>query len=262
MLNENVTSERLYWMEPINITKEQWIRLLEDRDIITENDVQLLRLIYNCPDYRATGSQLAQLLRMPHHAPLNRQVGQLGKRIVEKLNILAPKQKYGEGFNWWHVPFLGEARKEGYYWILRPELREALREIHDEEALLLEITMPEEIDFDSPESLYEGAKKQVYVNIYERNRVARDRCVKRYGARCIICGFDFEKTYGEVGRDIIHVHHLKPLSEIGETYRVDPIKDLRPVCPNCHLIIHIRNPAYSIDEVKLMIKNSEPGSLY
>lgn len=90
----------------------------------------------------------------------------------------------------------------------------------------------------------------------------RERCVKRYGARCIICGFDFEKTYGEVGRDIIHVHYLKPLSEIGETYRVDLIKDLRPVCPNCHLIIHTRNPAYSIDEVKLMIKNPEPDSLY
>lgn len=38
MLNENVTSERRYWRDPINITKEQWIRLLEDRDIITEND--------------------------------------------------------------------------------------------------------------------------------------------------------------------------------------------------------------------------------
>jgi len=121
-----------------------------------------------------------------------------------------------------------------------------------EESFLLEVKIPEEIDFDS----YEGAKKQVYVNSYERNRGARDRCVKRYGARCIICGFDFEKTYGEIGRDVIHVHHLKPLSDIGEKYRVDPINDLCPVCPNCHVIIHKKNPPYSIDEVMAIIKNT------
>ena len=80
--------------------------------------------------------------------------------------------------------------------------------------------------------------------------------VPYYGARCSICCFDFEERYGEVGRDIIHVHHLKPLSDIGETYRVDPIDDLRPVCPNCHIIIHTKNPPYSIDEVKAMIRNT------
>src|SRR2546426_4582430 len=255
MLDQSV-SERLQWKDHINITKEQWMIILEDKGIMTENDVQLLRLIYSCDGYKATASQLAQLLHMPHHAPLNRQVGQLGKRIVKKLNIPAPEKKYDEGFNWWNVPFWGEKRKEGFYWILRPELQEALREIDDEEALLLEITIPEEIDFDGYEILYEGAKKQIYVNSYERNSCARDRCIKYYGARCIICSFDFEKTYGEVGRGIIHVHHLKPLSDIGEMYRVDPINDLRPVCPNCHVIIHKKNPPYSIDEVIAMIINT------
>ena len=255
MLDESV-SERIHWKDPINITKEQWMFLLEDKEIITEKDIQLLKLIYASDGCMATAAQLARILRMPHHAPLNSQVGHLGKRIVKKLNIQVPKQKYGEGVNWWHVPFWGTGTKEGFYWILRPELQEAMREIDEEEALLLEITIPEEIDFDSHENLYEGAKKQVYVNSYERNRDARDRCVKYYGTTCVICGFDFEKMYGEVGRNVIHVHHLKPLYEIGETYSVDPMKDLRPVCPNCHVIIHKNNPAYSIDEVEVMIKNA------
>ncbi len=247
------------WKDPINITKEQWVIILEDRDIIKEKDVQLLKLLYSCSGYKATASQLAQLLHMPYHAPINSQVGHLGKRIVKELNILAPKHRYGdrrgEGYNWWNVPFWGETKKEGFYWILRPELQEAIREI-DEEASLLEIAIPEEIDFDGYENLYEGAKKQIYVNRYERNRDARDQCVKYYGAQCIICRFDFEKTYGEVGRESIHVHHLKPLSDTGETYRVDPIHDLRPVCPNCHVIIHRKNPPYSIDEVIAMIRNT------
>ena len=33
-------------------------------------------------------------------------------------------------------------------------------------------------------------------------------------------------------KDLIQVHHLVPLSAIGKKYRVDPIRDLRPVCPN------------------------------
>lgn len=249
------TTEIFHWQDPITITKEQWLFLLEDRKIVTEQDIQLLRLIYARKGCMATATQLTQLLRMPHHAPLNSQVGRLGKRIVKMLNIQAPKQKYGEGVNWWHVPFWGTGSREGFYWILRPELRDAMREL-EEAAFSLEVTIPEEIDVDGHENLYEGAKTQVYVNSYERNRSARDRCVKYYGARCIICGFDFEKVYGEIGRNVIHVYHLKPLYEIGATYNVDPIKDLRPVCPNCHVIIHKNNPAYSIDEVMAMIKNT------
>lgn len=126
----------------------------------------------------------------------------------------------------------------------------------EEISLADEGNFPEEIDLNSYEHLYEGAKKQVCVNSYERNSIARERCIKHYGMRCVICGFDFEETYGEVGRNVIHVHHLKPLSEIGETYSVDPIKDLRPVCPNCHVIIHQKKPAYSIDEVIAMMKNT------
>ena len=166
------------WKDPIDITKEQWMVLLKNKDIITEEDLRLLKALYDCPGCEARSPQLAQVLNMPHHAPINNQAFRLGQKIVEKLNIQAPKQKYGEGVNWWNVPFWGTGAKEGFYWILRPELQEAMREIDEEEALLLEITIPEEIDFDSHENLYEGAKKQVYVNSYERNRDARDRCVK------------------------------------------------------------------------------------
>ena len=257
-------NERNYWNTPIGITKEQWMVLLEDRDMIKEQDLQLLKLIYNRSGYKATAGQLAHLLNMPHHAPLNRQIGQLGKRIVKKLNIQAIRQRDGEGYNWWEVPFTGYGSKEGYYWVLRPELQEAMCELNARGEILLmqKVNFPEEIDMNSYHDLYEGAKKQVYVNSYERNSFARERCVKHYGARCVICGFEFKEVYGEVGRDVIHVHHLKPLHEIGETYRVDPINDLRPVCPNCHLIIHRKNPPYSIDEVIAMLKEAAIEGLY
>jgi predicted HNH restriction endonuclease len=43
------------------------------------------------------------------------------------------------------------------------------------------------------------------------------------------------------------------LSEIGGEYIVDPVADLRPVCPNCHAVLHRRIPAYSIEEVRVFL---------
>ncbi|MDB9470225.1 hypothetical protein PN480_18680 [Dolichospermum circinale CS-1225] len=42
-----------------------------------------------------------------------------------------------------------------------------------------------------------------------------------------------------------------------EEYEVDPIKDLRPVCPNCHAMIHRRLPPLSIDEIKSIISSEK-----
>lgn len=115
---------------------------------------------------------------------------------------------------------------------------------------------PEEV---TEEVLYEGARRRISVNAYERNLVARQKCIEHYGPRCIICGFDFEEVYGDIGHGFIHVHHLKPIAEIGETYEVDPINDMRPVCPNCHAMIHRKKPAYSLEEVRDFLRTNGNG---
>jgi 5-methylcytosine-specific restriction protein A len=106
-----------------------------------------------------------------------------------------------------------------------------------------------------PEKYLEGSLKQVYVNVYERNPLARKKCIEHHGLNCNVCGFNFFGFYGGIGEDFIHVHHLKPLHEIGEQYEIDPIVDLIPVCPNCHAMLHKRNPAYEIDELKGILKH-------
>lgn len=118
----------------------------------------------------------------------------------------------------------------------------------------ISIIYPDEIE---ENDLFEGAKKQIIVNIYERNVHAREECIKKYGYQCVICQFDFEKTYGEIGKSFIHVHHIKPLSEIDDRYVINPIEDLRPVCPNCHAMLHKRKPAYSIAEIKNYFINED-----
>ena len=115
------------------------------------------------------------------------------------------------------------------------------------------ILNPDEANEDAAEYYPEGSRQSVLVNKYERNTKARERCIEHHGVICKACDFDFEENYGEVGEGFIHVHHIKPVSEIGETYEVDPINDLIPVCPNCHAMIHKRKPPYSIDEIKEML---------
>ncbi|MDB4793220.1 HNH endonuclease [bacterium] len=100
------------------------------------------------------------------------------------------------------------------------------------------------------ETLVEGAKFQLTVNAYERNPQARNKCLEHYGCFCQGCRFDFAETYGEIGYNYIHVHHLIPLSEIGHEYVVDPINDLIPVCPNCHAMIHRAKPMLTMKQLR------------
>jgi predicted HNH restriction endonuclease len=99
----------------------------------------------------------------------------------------------------------------------------------------------------------EGQVTQLMVNAYERNPQAREACIAHYGARCYVCHLDFGERYGPTVKGFIHVHHLCPLSAIGTEYEVDPVADLRPVCPNCHAVIHSRKPPYSIEQVRRML---------
>ncbi len=116
--------------------------------------------------------------------------------------------------------------------------------------------LPEEILH--KEILLEGSTRTIFVNVYERSTKARRQCIAHHGSTCVVCDMSFEKTYGSIGKDFIHVHHLIPLAEIRQEYIVDPIKDLRPVCPNCHAMIHSQKPAFSIEEMKnLLIKHGE-----
>jgi hypothetical protein len=111
--------------------------------------------------------------------------------------------------------------------------------------------LPEEVA-ESP-TLFEGAVRKVTVNAYERNPVARQECVAAHGTTCCVCGFSFGAVYGPQAEGYIHVHHIRPLSEVGGEYIVDPVEDLRPVCPNCHAVLHLGGQSRSIEEVKQLL---------
>lgn len=106
---------------------------------------------------------------------------------------------------------------------------------------------PDEIEAGA--TFLEGAVNQVLVNRYERDPAARKACLTEYGCVCVVCDIDFTEWYGERGAGFIHVHHVTPISQLGTDYRVDPITDLVPVCPNCHAMLH-RNPPVTVQKLK------------
>lgn len=119
--------------------------------------------------------------------------------------------------------------------------------------LLKEFGLPGEL---IENSYREGAIRKVVVNSHERNPQARKKCIDYYGSTCVVCDFDFAKAYGDIAKGFIHVHHLKALSEIGEQYELNPIEDLRPVCPNCHAVIHLGGGTRTIDDMRRLIKSA------
>ncbi|WP_210397214.1 HNH endonuclease [Motiliproteus sediminis] len=126
----------------------------------------------------------------------------------------------------------------------------------NEEAFPKLKTPSSDIDEEALEFL-EGRVCKITVNAYERDPRARDACIRHHGTVCAVCRLNFEDRYGEIGRGFIHVHHKRPLSVLGDEYKVNPQKDLVPVCPNCHAMLHRRNPPYDVEQLRGMLKNFE-----
>jgi hypothetical protein len=117
------------------------------------------------------------------------------------------------------------------------------------------VKLAEEITQDDEHIYLEGAVTTIKVNRYERDRIARSKCIKHYGCVCQVCKTKLSTIYGLVAEDFIHVHHIKKISSTGGKYHLDPIRDLRPLCPNCHAIAHLRQDPYTIEEIQEMIMN-------
>jgi 5-methylcytosine-specific restriction protein A len=95
------------------------------------------------------------------------------------------------------------------------------------------------------------------VNAYERDHAARQACLAHFGLACSVCKMRFEERYGTLGAGFIHVHHVVPISELGDDYKLDPVKDLRPVCPNCHAMLHRQRPPLSIEALRAILEQAK-----
>jgi 5-methylcytosine-specific restriction protein A len=236
-------------LPPVPATDE-YRRALARLGMLSDLHLRLLRAHYFAPEHKATATELAQAVGFDNWRPVNLQYGLLGEKLRVALNY-APGDHAQASYSLASFVPPGEEANSEWVWVMHPELAQALETLGWVEGPIS--LSPQEVA--AATALVEGAVRQVLVDTYERNSVARSRCIAHYGAACCICNFDFEAVYGEPGKGYIEVHHLRSLSEIRAEYIVDPIADLRPVCANCHAVIHRRIPAHSMDEVRAFVMN-------
>lgn len=233
------------------LTKKQFTAMLKDPNIVKAEDLAIFRTIYSFDNHSTHASQVGRLLGVGGSrpaSPINLEIGRLAKRLNKEYDIQFTLRTEGK-YKFWDIFFNGWDEGRFWIWQLKPNLIAAL----EETGLIDDIPFPEEIPMEDARQLFEGTKRTITVNSYERNYQAVKECKKHYGTRCCVCGFDFEKTYGKLGKGFIHVHHLIQISSIGCNYEIDPIKDLRPVCPNCHAMLHRDQQISTVDELKKML---------
>jgi predicted HNH restriction endonuclease len=214
---------------------------------IAPHQSRMLQAHLHATNFNITAKELAWALGYRDFRAVNRHYGTFAQHVGERLGWKPlPEQYLG-------VLVTFEKPEKEWHWILRPAVVEALKLLGPIEGNYP--ILPEEVI--GTTQFQEGSVRQITVNAYERSDDAREKCILHYGCRCWVCGLILAEIYGEAAQGLIHVHHLRELASIKAKYFVDPIEDLRPVCPNCHSVIHNRRPAFTIEEVKQMIAKEE-----
>ena len=102
----------------------------------------------------------------------------------------------------------------------------------------------------------EGKRIAYYTTKYERKPQYRKEAIRIHGCRCAVCGFDFEKTYGDLGKGFIEVHHIVPLYSLEEETVPNPATDMVCLCPNCHRMIHRKKDGImTVEELKRVVES-------
>lgn len=220
-----------------------------------------VRLILNCePDIY--GARFLELIsnttieRRKRFCELWSILERLGRFVVLVNNIPVNKVEFVNlgkswksfSFRFTKAPFYDEDEEQSRIGVLRECIVVFF-------ALILSLV---EYEIEEPQSqegpkIAEGQASKVLATRYERSPINRQLCLQLKGYRCSVCGFDFEETYGVIGREFIHVHHAIPVSRMEEGHIVVPAEELFPVCPNCHSMLHRKDPPYSIEELRRLV---------
>lgn len=254
----NINGE--YSCAEITISKEQWLSLLAQESVFTGRALSAIALLYNQPGHKGCCFDIELKYHLRSHS-YNGIIGSLAKRVCRETGVYIADT---DGSPTYWVVLMSSGKHvhnengKHFEWQLRPELVEAMADYLcenakqaevDEDAFRLESTV------EIPEGRTEGKRFLIYSTRYERNSANREAAIGYHGTKCMVCGFDFEETYGEIGRGYIEVHHIAPISDIDEETVVNPFEDLVCLCANCHRMIHRkRNAILSVNELRKLLK--------
>lgn len=231
---------------------------------ICQNHLAILRAHFAAPQHTVSWLRLARAVRYKNHNAVNLHYGTLARRVARHLGIRR-KPLDDHGYRWWLwtlVRFAPHRDEETGHtaFVMRWPVVEALRRLNVARWKARsglsrhENRRARQVPSRPKTPLQEGRIRALVLSRVERNRRARSACLDHYGRRCSVCGFDPARVYGRQFVGVIHVHHLHPMSTTRGSRRVDPIRDLRPLCPNCHVAVHQRQRPWSVQHLRRLIK--------
>jgi len=102
-----------------------------------------------------------------------------------------------------------------------------------------------ETDGSEVEEEYEAPEGRLLYKLHkykERNRtLVKKKKMNHFNKfgnlACELCGFDYERIYGSVGRGFAECHHRSPLHLL-QVETVTKLEDLMIICANCHRMVH------------------------
>jgi predicted HNH restriction endonuclease len=218
---------------------------------LSDHQRDLLLAHYAAPNHAARTIEIAQALGIAVQA-VHATYGHLGRRIETDLDLEMPEEAIPtQVFSWiepadgfhdlrLHDAVVEAIEKLGWAREARIRFREAYESEADPEA--------------APSRYFEGRAREAQRIERARNGRARQECVDSQGTVCTACGFDFAAFYGQRGEGFIEVHHVRPMGESGGEREIDPQKELRPVCSNCHRMLHRFGETISIEKLQELIR--------
>lgn len=129
--------ENLEFKDKSQITKSQWKNILQNKGITGELDLKTVLTVFNSPHNRSTATEIAGILGEKNYRVISSGNTSYSRRICAYLKIKPPKNNKG-GNRWWTIPYCGSSKGDGkWFYILRPELKEAIEELISEGKLNL-----------------------------------------------------------------------------------------------------------------------------
>lgn len=120
--------------------------------------------------------------------------------------------------------------------------------------------------YDEDDIITEGKISEKTAIVKERSQKLRKAAIEHYTVDnkivCSACGFDFKEKYGELGDGYIQMHHENPVYQYSddgfEEYISEAIKNMKPLCANCHCMVHRnKKKLISIAELKSIVDSNK-----
>jgi len=252
------------------LTKEQFIEILQDKDVIEPENIHDFKIIYSLDNHcvpvnftiKKNSNRIFVLTtKIPKVKAYNSRIGRLGRRIAKRYSISFTKREDGTS-QYWEL-FFSDC-DNGDLWQLRPNLVKALEEtglvekksdhktidqIHKEFEEKVK-TSKNDSEQERRERLKLADKKptstSAQINVFLRNPDVKVEVLRRANEHCEYCQSPAPFKKDSDGEGFLEVHHIKPLAEGGD----DTVENAVALCPNCHRHAHYGKDSFDIERLK------------